>query len=151
MSQSPRSVSSLPTLRRNLHLQLQLLILPVIIVALVLMLVLPGCSASGEAAVASAGKCSPEEKANCICRQPGVISFAVEGMACPNCAKELQAVLAAVPGVKSAKVCFEDSKAFVTLDKEHPATLATISAAVAAQQGDHVKLEQDVNRTRSKQ
>ena len=132
-------------LRRNLHWQLQLLILPGIIVALFAMLAMHGCAASGGTTVASAGKCSPEEQKNCICKTPGVISFAVEGMGCPNCAKELQEVIAAVPGVKAAKVCFEDKKAFVTLDKDHPATMEAIMAAVEKRQEEHLKLENDPN------
>ncbi len=146
MQQTETTYRAAPmALRRNLHWQLQLLILPGIIVALVLMLTMHGCAASGEKPVASGSKCSPEEQKSCICKEPGVISFSVEGMGCPNCAKELQAVLVAVPGVKSAKVCFEDSKAFVTLDKDHPATMEAIEAAVAKRQEEHLKLESDPN------
>jgi copper chaperone CopZ len=132
-------------LRRNLHLQLQLLILPAIIFALMAALVMKGCAAAPRSEASATSKCSPEEQMNCICKQPGVISFAVEGMGCPNCAKELQEVIAAVPGVKAAKVCFEDKKAFVTLDKEHPATMEAIEAAVAKRQEEHLKLENDPN------
>ena len=132
-------------LRRNLHCQLQLLILPGIIVALVAMLAMHGCAASGDGSIASASKCSPEEQKNCICKQPGVISFAVDGMGCPNCAKELTEVLRGVPGVTDAKVCFEDKRAFVTLDKDHPATMEAIEAAVSKRQEEHLKLESDPN------
>lgn len=146
MQQTDTTYRAAPmALQRNLHWQLQLLILPGIIVALVLMLTMHGCAASGEKPVASASKCSAEEQKNCICKEPGVISFEVEGMGCPNCAKELQEVLVAVPGVKTAKVCFEDAKAIVILDKDHPATMEAIEAAVAKRQEEHLKLESDPN------
>ncbi|MFO0858505.1 MAG: heavy-metal-associated domain-containing protein [Phycisphaerales bacterium] len=132
-------------LRRKLHLQLQLLILPGIILLLIAMLMMPGCTAAGHKSVASASKCSPEEQRNCICKKPGVISFTVEGMGCPNCAKELTEILRGVPGVTEAKVCFEDKKAFVTLDKDRPATMEAIQAAVAKRQEEHLKLENDPN------
>lgn len=131
--------------RRNLHGQLQLLILPGIIAAFVAILTMHGCAASGDKPAAAAGRCSSEEKAHCICKEPSVISFTVEDMACPNCAKELQAVIAAVKGVKAAKVCFEDKKAFVTLDRDHPATMEAIQAAVAKRQEEHSKMESDPN------
>ena len=66
-------------------------------------------------------------------------------MGCPNCAKELTEILRGVPGVTEAKVCFEDKKAFVTLDKDRPATMEAIQAAVAKRQEEHLKLENDPN------
>lgn len=90
-------------------------------------------------------ECSPEEQAHCICKTPGVISFTVEGMGCPNCAKELTEVLRGVPGVTAAKVCFEDKRAFVTLDKDHPATMEAIKAAIDTRMEDHLRLERDPN------
>jgi copper chaperone CopZ len=146
MHQNNASTSAAPmVLRRNLHLNLQLLILPAIIFGLVAVLMMKGCAAAPRQDAAMASKCSPEEQKNCICKKPGVITFAVTDMGCPNCAKELQEVLAAVPGVTAAKVCFEDAKAFVTLDKDHPATMEAIEAAVAKRQEEHLKLESDPN------
>lgn len=142
---SNKPAPSLPILRRNLHLQLQLLILPAIIFALMAALVMKGCAAAPRRDAVASSKCSPEEQKGCICKTPGVISFTVEGMGCPNCAKELQEVIAAVPGVKAAKVCFEDKKAFVTLDKDHPATMEAIMAAVEKREEEHLKLESDPN------
>jgi copper chaperone CopZ len=143
MSQSPKSASSLPILRRNIHFQIQLLIFPAIVLALLAILIMKGCAAAPGSGEVASSKCSHEQRMNCLCETPGVISFAVEGMSCPNCAKELQEVIAAVPGVKAAKVCFEDKKAFVTLDKDHPATIEAIEAAVAKRQEEHLKLEND--------
>lgn len=144
MAHTPvKSTPSLPLLRRNLHLQFQLLILPAIVFAMFAVLMMKGCAAAPRSNAATAGKCCPNEQTNCICTSPGVISFAVEGMGCPNCAKELTEVLRAVPGVTDAKVCFEDKKAFVTLDKDHPAEMAAIQAAVAKRQEEHLKLESD--------
>lgn len=57
---------------------------------------------------------------------------------------ELQLLI--LPG----KVCFEDNKAFVTLDKDHPATMETIMAAVEKRQEEHLKLENDPNCLRPK-
>ena len=115
-----------------------------------LLLAMKGCAGAHRDEVAVSGSCAAEGQESCICKQPGVISFAVEGMGCPNCAKELQEVIAGVPGVKSAKVCFEDKKAFVILDKDHPATLEAIEAAVAKRQEEHLKLESDANCVKSK-
>ncbi len=145
MSQSLKPASSLPMLRRNLHFQVQLLILPAIVFALLAVLMMKGCAAAPRTEATTSSKCSPEEQKHCICKTPGVISFAVEGMGCPNCAKELQEIIAAVPGVKAAKVCFEDKKAFVTLDEAHPATMEAIKAAVEKRQEEHLKLENDPN------
>lgn len=146
MSQSsPKPAPSLPAFRRNLHLQFQLLILPAIIFALIAVLMMKGCAAAPRNDAAASTRCSPEEQQNCICKTSGVISFTVEGMGCPNCAKELTEVLRGVPGVTDAKVCFEDKKAFVTLDKDHPATMEAIEAAVAKRQEEHLKLESDPN------
>lgn len=114
-----------------------------IMLALVAVLLLPGCAARGSTPDAAAGTCSPEEQKNCICKKPGVISFAVESLACPNCAKELTEVLRGVRGVTNAKVCFEEKKAFVILDKAHPATMEAIMAAVAKREEEHLKLEND--------
>ncbi|XVJ59376.1 MAG: heavy-metal-associated domain-containing protein [Tepidisphaera sp.] len=140
-----KSASSLPILRRKIHLQVQLLILPAIIVALAAIVVMNGCTTGPHGDAFASSRCGPEERKSCICKTPGVISFAVESMSCPNCAKELQEVLAAVPGVKAAKVCFEDKMAFVTLDGDHPATMEAIQAAVAKRQEEHLKLENDPN------
>jgi copper chaperone CopZ len=136
---------SLPSLRRNLHPQLQLLILPAVIVALTAALMMKGCAAAPRSQAGMSSACSPEEQKHCICKQPGAISFAVEGMRCPNCAKEIQDVIAAVPGVTAAKVCFENQRAFVTLDKDHPATMEAIEAAMVKRQEEHLKLENDPN------
>lgn len=132
-------------LRSSIHFQLQLLVLPGVIFALVAFVLLNGCAGPHEESVGSISGCSSEETSHCICKEPGVVSLEVEGMGCLNCVKELQEVLASVPGVKAAKVCFEDKKAFVTLDRDHPATMEAIQAAVAKRQEEHSKMESDPN------
>lgn len=95
--------------------------------------VLPGCASPG--AGASAG----------VVRSGDSISFPVEGMACPNCAHEVEHALAKVPGVKSAKVDFKASRATVTLNSEHAATLDQLQKAVAAWHDEHFTQEEDPN------
>jgi copper chaperone CopZ len=126
-------------------LELQLLVLSGLVLVFIVLLAMQGCAAGSSTSIAATRTCSPEEQKNCICKTPGVISFAVDGMGCANCAKELQDVIAGIPGVTAAKVCFEDKKAFVTLDKDHPATMEAIKAAVARRQEEHLKLESDPN------
>ncbi len=151
MQRDPDSANStMMVLRRNIHLQVQLLILPTIILVLVGILMTSGCTAAPHGDATTASNCRSEEQKNCICKTPGVISFAVEGMGCPNCAKELTEVLRGVPGVTDAKVCFEDKRAFVTLDKDHPATMEAIEAAVAKRQEEHLTLDNDPNCLKSK-
>lgn len=74
---------------------------------------------------------------------PGMISFKVDGMACGNCAKDIETHLAQVPGVKAATVNFETKTANVTLDKAHPANLQQLNAAVEAWRKEHGEQEVD--------
>jgi copper chaperone len=108
-----------------------------------------GCAANQKCDASCSSGCS-QDQAACSCKAPGVIAFKVEGLECTGCAKELEEALLAVPGVKTAKVCFDDSKAFVTLDKDHPASTASIEAAIAKRQKEHLSLENDPNCTKPK-
>lgn len=92
-----------------------------------------GCAASGSAT-------SPG-----VVRTADSIAFPVEGMACPNCAKEIEHVLAALPGVKSASVDFKSARATVTLAPEHAATLAQLEAAVDHWRKEHFAEPEDAN------
>jgi copper chaperone CopZ len=58
-------------------------------------------------------------------------TFAVEGMHCEGCAESIEAALAEMPGVRSAKVSFGEKRAVVVADEpEVPAD--KIVAAIAA-------------------
>lgn len=74
---------------------------------------------------------------------PGAVSFKVTGMACANCAKDIEHELAEVPGVRSAKVDFAKSTATVTLDPEKPATRESLDAAIAKWRTEHFGAEED--------
>lgn len=75
---------------------------------------------------------------------PGMISMKVDGMACGNCAKDIEHhLLIEVPGVKAAKVDFETKTAKVTLDEKNPATLAQLNAAVGAWKQEHFGAKED--------
>lgn len=71
------------------------------------------------------------------------VSFKVEGMACQNCAKHIEEELQAVPGVRKASIDFASKTARVTLDREHPATMEELNAAVAAWKAEHFAAEED--------
>lgn len=75
----------------------------------------------------------------------GMISVPVDGMACRNCAKEIESELAQVPGVRKASVDFDKKVANVTLDPEKPATRAQIDAAVEHWRTEHFGAEEDAN------
>lgn len=75
----------------------------------------------------------------------GMLSFKVDGMACANCAKDVEHHLADVPGVKTAKVDFETKKATVTLDETNPAKMEQLTAAVEAWRKGHAAAESDAN------
>ncbi len=76
---------------------------------------------------------------------PGALSFKVTGMACANCAKEIEHELMEVEGVKSAKVDFKKSMATVTLDPDKPATQEQLNAAVSAWRTEHFGAKEDAN------
>lgn len=90
--------------------------------------------------VSAVGCASSQPKAS-----PGALSFKVTGMACSNCAKEIEHELAEVPGVKAAKVDFKKSWATVTLDPEKPATKEQLEAAVAHWRTEHFGAKEDPN------
>lgn len=75
----------------------------------------------------------------------GMISVPVEGMACANCAKEIEGRLAAVPGVEKATVNFDKKVANVTVDPDHPATRAQLDAVVENWRKEHFGAEADEN------
>lgn len=75
----------------------------------------------------------------------GMISVPVDGLACPNCAKEVEAEIAKVPGVRKAAVNFDKKVANVTLDPAHPATREQVTAAVEAWKKEHFGAEEDAN------
>lgn len=74
---------------------------------------------------------------------PGMVSFKVEGMACPNCANHIQEDLAKLPGVKTAKVDFATKTASVTVADQNPATLDQMNAAVEAWKKEHFAQKED--------
>lgn len=76
---------------------------------------------------------------------PGMMSVPVEGLACPNCAKEVETEIAKVPGVRKATVNFDKKVANVTLDPDHPATREQIDAAVAHWRVEHFGADEDAN------
>lgn len=75
----------------------------------------------------------------------GMVSFKVDGMACQNCAKDIEHHLAEVPGVKTAKVDFASKKATVTLDDQNPAKMEQLTAAVEAWRTEHFGAKEDAN------
>ncbi len=87
----------------------------------------------------------------------GAVSMPVKGMACENCAKDIENELMEVPGVKSAKVSFKKSMATVELDPEKPATREQLEAAVEHWRKEHFGMKEDAqcldpeNRERIKQ
>jgi copper chaperone CopZ len=90
------------------------------------------------ALVALSGCASNQPKAS-----PGALSFKVTGMACANCAKEIEHELTEVPGVKTAKVDFKKSMATVTLDPAKPATQEQLDAAVSHWRTEHFGAKED--------
>lgn len=96
----------------------------------------------GLAGVAGLGGCASTTTNDA---SAGMISVPVEGLACPNCAKEVETELAKVPGVRKATVNFDKKIANVTLDPEHPATREQIDAAVAHWRKEHFGAEEDAN------
>lgn len=105
------------------------------------LLLLAGCAGDPAPESPSASACSPAEQARCICKQPGITTFTVYGLRNSNDANDLAATLRAVRGVGDVKVCLEDRKAFVALDKEHPATIGAIVDAAATNNGNRFSLE----------
>lgn len=75
----------------------------------------------------------------------GMISLPIEGMACANCAKEIEGELAQVPGVRKATVNFDKKLANVTLDPDRPATREQLNAAVEHWRKEHFGAEEDAN------
>ena len=73
------------------------------------------------------------------------MTFKVDGMACPNCAKELEHELEEVAGVKDASINFETKKATVQLDPEKPATRADMDAAIVHWKQEHFSAKEDPN------
>lgn len=76
---------------------------------------------------------------------PGMISVPIEGMACANCAKEIEGELAKVPGVRAATVNFDKKVANVTLDSDRPATREELNAAVEHWRVEHFGATDDAN------
>lgn len=99
------------------------------------------------ASVAFSGGCATSGSTTSpgIVRNGDSVSFPVEGMACPNCAKEVEHALQQVPGVKAAAVDFKSSRATVTLSAEHAATVEQLQGAVAAWHKEHFTQEEDPN------
>jgi len=74
---------------------------------------------------------------------PGAVSLKVTGMACANCARDIEHELAEVPGVRSAKVDFAKSTATVTLDPDKPASRESLDAAIAKWRTEHFGAKED--------
>jgi copper chaperone CopZ len=89
--------------------------------------------------------CASNSSTSASTISPGMISMKVEGMACGNCAKDIEHHLLEVKGVKAATVSFEKKQATVTLDESNPATLAQLNAAVDAWRKDHFGVKEDPN------
>lgn len=77
--------------------------------------------------------------------QSNTVGFAVDGMACANCANEVAHHLETVPGVKSAKVDFNKKWATVRLDPTQPASMGTLQSAVSDWRKEHMGTEEDPN------
>jgi copper chaperone CopZ len=71
------------------------------------------------------------------------VSFKVEGMACANCAKHIEHELEAVPGVRKASIDFATKTAKVTLDREQPASMEELNAAVEQWRTEHFSAKED--------
>jgi Cu+-exporting ATPase len=71
------------------------------------------------------------------------VTFKVDGMACPNCAKHIEEELAAIPGVRTASVNFATKSATVTVDPANPATMQSLEGAVAHWKKEHFAQEED--------
>lgn len=73
------------------------------------------------------------------------VTMKVTGMACPNCAKEIEHHLAEVPGVKSAAVDFNRQMATVAYKPGVAADRAALKAAVEDWRVHHFGAETDAN------
>jgi copper chaperone CopZ len=71
------------------------------------------------------------------------VGFAVDGMACANCAGEVAHHLEAVPGVTSATVNFNKKWATVNLDPDQPASMGALQSAVADWKKEHMGTVED--------
>ena len=72
-----------------------------------------------------------------------MVTFKVDGMACPNCAKHISEELEEVPGVKAAAVDFETKTAKVGMDPANPASMETLEATVAKWKKEHFAAKED--------
>lgn len=72
------------------------------------------------------GGASAEAESDAIER----VTLAVDGMSCGGCAVTVEQALLKVPGVVSAVVSYEESRAVVTLDSVAPASTDNLIAAV---------------------
>lgn len=71
------------------------------------------------------------------------VGFAVDGMACANCANEVAHTLEGVPGVKHARVDFQRKWATVSLDPQRPASMGALQSAVSDWRKEHMGAEED--------
>lgn len=71
------------------------------------------------------------------------VTFTIDGMACPNCAKHIEEELREIPGVRAAKVDFATKTATVSLDPDKPASMQSLEAAVAQWKKEHFAQEED--------
>lgn len=74
---------------------------------------------------------------------PNVVSFQVEGMACPNCAKHIAQELEELPGVRGAMIDFDSKTAKVALDPSNGATMEQLHAAVEHWRIEHFGAKED--------
>src|SRR5688572_21741737 len=88
------------------------------------------------ACLAAAAGCVSTSTAN-------TVTFKVDGMACPNCAKHIAEELQEIPGVRSATIDFDSATARVQLDPERPASRESIDAAVAQWRKEHFAAKED--------
>jgi copper chaperone CopZ len=100
-----------------------------ILMAIVAAAGLVGCAGSGDRTAEFAGL--------------ETVSFQIDGMACPNCAKHIEEELIEVPGVKVAVVNFKTKTARVGLDPAAPASKQALEGAVAKWKKEHFAAEED--------
>ncbi len=73
------------------------------------------------------------------------VTFAVDGLACPNCAGEVAHHLQEVPGVRSAKVDFASKTATVRYNADQPVSMGALQGAVKQWRVEHFGAEEDPN------
>lgn len=77
----------------------------------------------------------------------GDFCFSIKGMTCQGCAENIQVALVNVPGVKNARVSYDDGEACVAADKDSVRSKELINAISSVGYQAHLKIPKGVPTT----